>query len=110
MRVTLDIPLSLWEIVNAVGSKSNPENKYINAICTDTREAHSGDLFIALNGENQSGEKYIKEAYEKNCYTLSSSHTATVCVTDTAIGSDIVNNYLQIDVPDVTMPEVFAEG
>ncbi len=23
---------------------------------------------------------------------------------------DIVNNYLQMDVPEVTMPEVFAEG
>ena len=59
MRITLDIPLTLEEILNILDSSayiSTDLHTEIKAICTDTRECKTGDIFIALNGKKDSGE------------------------------------------------------
>ena len=38
--------------------------KNIDDICVDSREAKSGDLFIALKGENLDGHDFVKSAFE----------------------------------------------
>ena len=76
MRIRLDYPLNIREICNATNATPIGNfnlNSSINYICTDTRECVAGDLFIALQGENDSGEKYINEAIEKRCYVMSSN-------------------------------------
>ena len=35
-----------------------------NKISTDSRTINDGDLFIALDGENFSGDKFVEEALE----------------------------------------------
>ena len=64
MRCKLSLPLTIDEVVeytHAVNTGNMPSDR-IKAICTDTRELLSGDLFIALNSEKDSGEKYIDVA------------------------------------------------
>lgn len=39
--------------------------KNVDDICVDSREAKSGDLFIALKGENVDGHDFVKSAFEK---------------------------------------------
>jgi UDP-N-acetylmuramoyl-tripeptide--D-alanyl-D-alanine ligase len=73
MRTELEAPLSLSEVADAVGARCNiNSNRRITAICTDTREAQANDLFIALNGENESGESYVSDALRKGCFVISS--------------------------------------
>lgn len=86
MRVTPDIPLSLYEIAAAINSKALAvSNKYIKAVCTDTREAEENDLFVALSGEKGDGEEYIEEAKKKNCFPISArSRDGALKVEDTA--------------------------
>jgi UDP-N-acetylmuramoyl-tripeptide--D-alanyl-D-alanine ligase len=73
MRVKLDIPISLAEIALATGAKKITQEHLITAVCTDTREAQNGDLFIALKGERASGNTYIENAKQKGCFILSKS-------------------------------------
>ena len=87
MRVEIDVPLSLNEICKATNSRPPDScDGYINAICTDTREAQEGDLFIALTSENDSGENYVTDAKRKKCYVISSSRDKGILtVSDTAV-------------------------
>jgi len=39
-----------------------PENTELSGVCTDSREAEEGDLFVAIPGENTDGHKYIAQA------------------------------------------------
>ena len=48
--------LSLW------GKCGNPEIRYI---CTDSHEVESGDMFVALHGENADGHQFIPEVIQK---------------------------------------------
>ena len=76
MRIRLDYPITIREICDATNATILGNlnlNSSINYICTDTRECVAGDLFIALQGENDSGEKYINEAIKKRCYVMSSN-------------------------------------
>lgn len=74
MRVKLDIPITIEEICKIadaqVSSKNDLKNK-IEYVCTDTRECEANDLFIALEGVNQSGESYVDDAINKKCFVLS---------------------------------------
>ena len=88
MRIKLDIPLTLDEIRKAIGADEyggTIENIRIDTLCTDTRECQRGDLFIALVGENDSGDKYVADALKIGCFVLSSLNTnGTLRVKDTA--------------------------
>ena len=90
MRAELEIPFGIkeiYEITGAVFSDATEPSITINAITTDTRECKENDLFIALNGENESGEKYVREALKKGCHVLSSSHQGgAISVNDTVEG------------------------
>ena len=88
MRIRLNYPLNILEICKAtdgtiIGNfNSNPS---INYICTDTRECEAKDLFIALQGENDCGEKYINEAIKKGCYVMSTGPSSSgIHVNDTS--------------------------
>lgn len=87
MRVKIDTPLSIDELCRATGGVTCSDlnlDHQIDVICTDTRECMPGDLFIALDGENGSGEKYINEALKKHCTVISRSKVpAGIYVADT---------------------------
>ena len=87
MRVELDIPLHLDEIVKAVNAKKYYKkrlNSIIRAITTDTRECEEGDLFIALKGQCDSGERYVSEALLKQCSVISAiEQSGAIYVDDT---------------------------
>ena len=88
MRVKLDIPFLVSQICAATGASVPPNtspNTLINFISTDSRECHPGDLFIALNGSGDSGERYVSGVVEKGCLALSVSDGARIIhVNDTA--------------------------
>lgn len=97
MRIRLDCPLSLCEIKYALSLKSviNPtDNSTIQFISTDTRELSSGDLFLALHGENYNGENFVFEAKNKGAYTVSAFHKdADFFVENTLSALSVLANY-----------------
>lgn len=81
MRIILDIPFSIPKICSIVGAKAprgTSAGAIVNAICTDTRDCRSGDLFVALDGENGSGENYVKDAIGKNAAVISVAYSEDV--------------------------------
>ena len=81
MRVKLDFPLTVNEIckaTDAIKGENIDNRKYISHISTDTRDCLIDDLFIALNGENDSGEKYVNEAICKGALVISSKSSPYV--------------------------------
>ena len=59
--------LSFEELVKAISGEIivDNNNRDFNCICTDTRKIEENNIFIALNGENFNGNKYVKSALEK---------------------------------------------
>jgi len=51
------------------------EEDHITGVWHDSRECGKGDLFVAINGENQDGHKYIPDVYDKGCRAVLVSHT-----------------------------------
>ena len=85
MRITLDIPLTLEEILNILDSSayiSTDLHTEIKGICTDTRECKTGDIFVALNGKNDSGENYVNSAIEYGCFVICTSGINNVIKVD----------------------------
>ncbi len=75
MRIILSYPISSHEISRAVSGREKAVSDFtVTAIVTDSREAKSGDLFVALKGEDNSGERYIKDAQKSGAYTLSAEN------------------------------------
>ncbi len=74
MRVELSFPLSLAEICDFIGGTHLPSpDKEFYAVSTDTRELYEGDLFIALDGNNASGENFVSEARALGATAISKS-------------------------------------
>ena len=88
MRIKLDIPLNISEICLAADAPIPTDispNTMVNFISTDSRECSPGDLFIALNGNRDSGERYVSGVVEKGGLALSVSDGARIIrVNDTA--------------------------
>ena len=82
MRIRLDIPLSLSAIARAVGGTLLQNDAIINAVCTDSREVSSGELFVALRGEHTDGNDFVDEVISKGAYALGRSG-ASIFVYDT---------------------------
>lgn len=59
--------LSFEEIVHAISGEIVLENKNhnLNNICIDTRKITKDNVFLALNGENFNGNKFVIEALKK---------------------------------------------
>lgn len=56
------------EIINLLKARSKlseGEQIKIEKICTDSRSVNSGDLFVAIKGENVDGHYFVKSAIEK---------------------------------------------
>ena len=53
------------ELLNLLDSKSKVENCEIDNVVIDSRKIKSGDLFIAIKGENFDGHTFVKEVIEK---------------------------------------------
>lgn len=55
--------LELIEAVNGEVIINNNKNEF-NSICIDTRKIAKNNIFLAINGENFNGNKYVKDALE----------------------------------------------
>lgn len=63
MRIKLGIPLRLKEIADAVSGISDKDEAIeIKYLTTNSKEVEKGDLFIALDGKDASGESFVNEA------------------------------------------------
>ena len=67
MRVVLSIPQEFLDVLSSIGGifYGNIKHKFVNAICTDSRECQDGDLFFALKGEHYDGNFFIKDIIER---------------------------------------------
>ena len=61
----MDNWLHLSEVATMAQGELLGADDVINSISTDTRNLHKGDLFVALEGENFDGHKFIDESVEK---------------------------------------------
>jgi len=61
------ISLTLTELSQAVNGQLLGENLTINAISTDSRALKTGDVFLALQGPNFDGHKFLSQASELGC-------------------------------------------
>lgn len=61
------ISLTLTELSQAVNGQLWGENLTINAISTDSRALKAGDVFLALQGPNFDGHKFLSQASELGC-------------------------------------------
>lgn len=50
------------------------KEKYITGVKHDSRECTSGDMFVAIIGENLDGHKFIPQVVESGCRTVLVSH------------------------------------
>lgn len=87
MRIILSFPLSSDEIADAIGCEKKYKHAFtVEAIVTDSREAEAQDLFVALEGDSDTGEKYIYDARNKGAYILSKiNESSDFNVSDTAL-------------------------
>lgn len=85
MRANLELPLFLDEIIEATGGRSAKKlkNVKINAVTTDTRDMHTGDLFVALSGKHFDGEDFCDLAKASECSYISARHTDGIMVKNT---------------------------
>jgi UDP-N-acetylmuramoyl-tripeptide--D-alanyl-D-alanine ligase len=90
----------LWnsaDAADATGGKSNGD-WVASGISIDTRTLESGDLFVAIDGVNQDGHKFIEAAFEKGaCAAMvsrgSTESGPTLRVPDTLEGLDSLATY-----------------
>ncbi len=83
MTVILDSPIRLYEIGCITESAASfSDDIIINKICTDSREAHHGCLFFALDGAKRSGNDFITSAKERGAVTLGTSSLSDVAVSN----------------------------
>ena len=85
MRVSLEIPFELNEVIRAIGGfTAEPiENRMIYGVTTDTREMERGDLFFALCGERFDGEDFCYAAAHAGCICISRSYRGGIQVGNT---------------------------
>ena len=82
MRIKLGIPSLLHDILEyAHIDKKAHKNALIEYITTDSRDCETGDLFIALRGENLDGNCYAREAYSKGAFVISEAQTVGAAYT-----------------------------
>ena len=55
-------PLSLSELAAPLAAQLRGADLEVSRVCTDTRQLQSGDLFVALRGENFDGHDYVATA------------------------------------------------
>ncbi len=81
MRIKLDIPLSLAEIICATSGVASADAGYtVTAISTDSRLTERGDLFIALVGKFFDGRDFIEDTRGRGAITLGACAAADIIV------------------------------
>ncbi|MBQ1407566.1 MAG: UDP-N-acetylmuramoyl-tripeptide--D-alanyl-D-alanine ligase [Eubacterium sp.] len=63
------VPIAISEIAEAVNGRfiSGGPGGIVTSVCTDSREAGGGALFIPLIGENHDAHRFIPQAFENGC-------------------------------------------
>ncbi len=56
----------------------NLKGEAITGVCTDSREAKSGDLFVAIAGETHDGHAFLRDAFTKGAVAAIVRNTAEV--------------------------------
>ena len=83
----ISLPLSwLSEVLN--NSPQNTPNGGFTGICTDTRQPVAGAVFLALQGENSDGHRFLKTAEEKG-----------------AVGAVVVERNAELTIPQWVVPD-----
>jgi len=62
--------LTIKEIYSLFEKEYSGKDFEINGISTDSRSLKSGEVFVAIKGENTDGHKYVKDAAEKGACLL----------------------------------------
>ena len=74
----IDLGAGKWDIFDVAaavdGSLIVGDETDFNGICTDSREAAPGVLFVALRGERVDGHDYISKAVELGCKCILAEH------------------------------------
>ena len=70
--------LTLSQIAAAVGSRCESKTEVLS-ICTDTRKIEPGSLFIAIQGENFDGNRFVGQAFEKGAVGAIAEHPVEGC-------------------------------
>ena len=67
MRIELSIPQDFLDILSWIGGifYGDISRRFVNGICTDSRECQPGDIFFAIEGKNIDGNRFIPEAISR---------------------------------------------
>ena len=98
MRIKLDTKISVNSIIQATNGITGLDKEMsFSSITTDSRECCPGDLFIAIDGETDSGENYIDQVIKIGAFALSkTSSIGCICVPDTVEALlQIASNYIK---------------
>ncbi len=91
MRITLDIPLDIKEVITAVNGRyiGILKDSVSYGISTDSRNIKDGDLFFAISGENFDGEDFVFDVFYADCVPVTAKHECGIRVENTikALGS-----------------------
>ena len=69
--------LTLAEVAQVTGAETNSDAEiFFEGVSTDSRKIQSGELFVALKGENCNGESFAKDALKKGAAAVLVSKTA----------------------------------
>ncbi len=68
MKIEIGIKnFSLSDVANACGGYLVGADRPVRTMCTDSREAQAGALFVALHGERVDGHAYILQVFQQGC-------------------------------------------
>ena len=99
MRIKLDIPINTKDIACFTGGKTEIDQE-ISYICTNSKEAHNGDLFVALSGERFNGEDFVTEAILKKAIPMTTvDHVDSIIVSNTREALLMLAGYYQSKLP-----------
>lgn len=97
MRIPLSVPLTINEIFENSPSVINfKKDANVRAITTNSKEVEKNDLFIAIKGDKEDGEKYTEDAKLRGAYILSSIDAkADLLATDTTLALLEIASYFK---------------
>jgi len=91
--------MSLSAVAEKINASVVGDDVVFSSVSTDTRRIRSGDLFVALKGENFDGHDYVGQAIERGAVAAMVSHPVSVpasqlLVNDTRLGlGDIASEW-----------------
>jgi len=109
------IPLLLSDIASALNGQLIGEDIVVNNITTDTRAIQQGDMFLALNGVNFDGHKFIEQAETSGCLSLIVDHQVSsnlpqIVVADTHKALGQIGAYVKAIVTPKTVAITGSSG